>query len=88
MRYDLNQLFANSRTPQWSSFHRRISCSTVSKALRFTNISQPIFPLSRACLMFSVKFINTWVVEKSSDKWIVLGHSGAGLNKNNFLNQT
>ena len=24
----------------------------------------------------------------SSDKWIVLGQPGAGLNKNNFLNQT
>ena len=64
-RYDLNQLFFMPHTQYWSSFTRIIWWSTVSKAFWWsTNIPQPTFFGSRACLIFSVRYNYAWVVEE------------------------
>ena len=82
MRYDLNQLFVNPRTPWWSSFYRGISCSTVSKAFwKFTNIPQPILEWIKLSSVFSLLSIIVLLLN-----WFIrLVSFGEGFNRRELL---
>ena len=63
-RKDWNHILATPLTPWWVIFFKRIKWFTVSNTFSKSRYTQQAnWPLSKACLIFSMISIRAWVVE-------------------------